>query len=421
MKVAFSLARRLEDTVVGAIVERGHELVARFREGDDVTALVGRLLPDVLVVSADDDRLNRSVLTACDEAGVRLVALLDGERSRRLAASLGVYDVVSVDASIDDLDELVIGGPVVGRAGPRAGGVVAVWGPSGAPGRTTVAVTIAHELARTGASVALIDADTIGAAVAPALGMLDEAPGLAAACRLAGQDALSADELDRVAREHPVDSGRLAVLTGITRSSRWPELSSERVSRTLEVCRSWVDHVVVDVGFSLEDDEEISSDLFAPRRNAATIASLRAADRVVAVGAADPIGVSRFIRAHADLREVVGAVPVDVVMNRVRSATVGVGAGHQLVTTLRRFAGVDDVVLVPNDVRTADTALLEARPMGEVSPRSAAVAELRRYARAHLVTAPEAGAGGRPAARRARAEGRERHRAGPESWRRRSA
>ena len=299
--------------------------------------------------------------------------------------SLGVYDVVSIDAPIDDLDELVVGGAVSARAVARAGGVVAVWGPSGAPGRTTVAITIAHELARSGASVALVDADTVGSSVAASLGMLDEAPGLAAACRLAGQDALTTDELERVARDHPVDAGRLAVLTGISRSSRWPELSADRVARTIEVCRTWVDHVVIDAGFSLEDDEELSSDLFAPRRNAATIASLRAADRIVAVGASDAIGVTRFIRAFSQLRDVVGETRIDTVMNRVRSATVGVGAGHQLTTTLRRFGGIADPVIVPNDQRTADSAVLEARPMGEVSPRSAAVAELRRYVRAHLV------------------------------------
>jgi MinD-like ATPase involved in chromosome partitioning or flagellar assembly len=400
MRIAFAVDRALEDAVIGALVERGHTLVARFADGDDVPALVGPLSPDVLVVSADGRRLTRPILAACDDAGIRLVALLDGEASRRLAVSLGVYDVVSVDAPIDELDELVVGTSVVARAVERSGGIVTVWGPSGAPGRTTIAITIAHELARSGATVALVDADTVGSSVAALLGMLDEAPGLAAACRLAGQDALTTDELERVARDHPVDAGRLAVLTGISRSSRWPELSADRMTRTLEVCRTWVDHVVIDAGFSLEDDEELSSDLFAPRRNAATIASLRAADRIVAVGAADPVGVTRFIRAYADLRELAGETRVDTVMNRVRSSTVGVGAGHQLTTTLRRFGGVEDAILVPNDSRTADASVLEARPMGEVSPRSAAVAEVRRYVRGHVLPPTDRRATTRRSARR---------------------
>src|SRR5665811_2305442 len=93
------------------------------------------------------------------------------------------------------------------------------------------------------------------------------------------------------------------VLTGIGRPSRWPELSAQRVAATLQQCRLWVDFTVVDSGFSLEHDEEISSDLFAPRRNAASITALREADRVIAVGAADPVGLSRFLRAHVARRK----------------------------------------------------------------------------------------------------------------------
>ena len=51
-----------------------------------------------------------------------------------------------------------------------------------------------------------------------------------------------------------------------------------------------VDPVLDERGFSpLERDEEIVSDLDGPRRNAATLAALAAADLVVAVVAADPV------------------------------------------------------------------------------------------------------------------------------------
>ena len=148
-----------------------------------------------------------------------------------------------------------------------------MWGPAGAPGRTTTAIALAAELAAAGLRVALVDADTIGAAVAPSLGLLDEAPGLAAACRLAAAGALTGAELDRVAQRYRCARGELLVLTGIGRPARWPELSADRVTKVLEQCRSWADHTVVDTGFNLEADEEIVSDLFAPRRNAATLAA----------------------------------------------------------------------------------------------------------------------------------------------------
>ena len=72
------------------------------------------------------------------------------------------------------------------------GTVVTVWGPGGAPGRSSLAIAIAAELGAAGVYTALGDADTHGASIAPALGLLDEAPGFAAACRLAGAGALTA-------------------------------------------------------------------------------------------------------------------------------------------------------------------------------------------------------------------------------------
>src|SRR3954447_4820088 len=53
------------------------------------------------------------------------------------------------------------------------GRVVAVWGPTGAPGRSTVAVALASELAQLGVSALLVDADVYGGVVAQLLGLLD--------------------------------------------------------------------------------------------------------------------------------------------------------------------------------------------------------------------------------------------------------
>ena len=70
------------------------------------------------------------------------------------------------------------------------GRVVAVWGPTGAPGRTTVAVGVADEAARLGVSTLLVDADVYGGVVAQVLGLLDESPGLAGAARQASAGGL---------------------------------------------------------------------------------------------------------------------------------------------------------------------------------------------------------------------------------------
>ena len=87
------------------------------------------------------------------------------------------------------------GSPVADHPQAQRGSVLAVWGPTGAPGRTTVAATLADELARLGSASLLVDADVYGGVVAAMLGLLDESPGFAAACRQAAASRLGPETL----------------------------------------------------------------------------------------------------------------------------------------------------------------------------------------------------------------------------------
>ncbi len=147
----------------------------------------------------------------------------------------------------------------------------------------------------------------------------------------------------------------------------------------LDHCRAWVDDIVVDVAASLERDEEIVSDLDGPRRNAATHAALAAADLVVAVVSGDPVGVSRFVRAHADLRAAVGATPVRVLVNKTRAAALGLDARGQLRRTLERYIGLDEIWFAPWDPKATDAAILAAEPVARVAGRSALSGAVRRF------------------------------------------
>ncbi|WP_146188093.1 AAA family ATPase [Mycetocola zhujimingii] len=398
-----------EDRVLPALLDRGHRVEIRVGEHADPVSVLEGATAAVLLISAAPDRLTARVLEWCDGHGVRIVAVTASDRDVRHARVLKLLEVVSSDAPIDDFDALVRGRVIdrpVARTRER-GSVLVVWGPAGAPGRTTVAITLAAELAAAGRSVVLIDADTHAASVAPALGLLDESPGFAAACRLAGKDGLSVAELERISQSYPIGAEPLRVLTGITRAYRWPELSAERVRRTLDACRAWVDYVVVDTGFSLENDEEISTDLFAPRRNAATLTCIDAADEVIAVGAADPIGLQRYLRAHGDLLERAIGIPVTTVINKVRSGSVGLNPSGQVRATLQRFGGIDDPVLIPHDEKGTDAALLAGRALRDASPRSSALAALRRFTTSRILPPPE-----EPVTRRSRRGARARQRIG---------
>ncbi|WP_314096152.1 P-loop NTPase [Microbacterium foliorum] len=360
-------------------------------EGIRVVAVVapGRLLPlppgiDAVVVAATRGALTPEVVTACDRAGVRLVPLGDGEA--RVLARYGLAAPLPADATGWEVaTALAADHPETTEpesSPPHR--VTVVWGPAGAPGRSTVAIQLAVELTRVGRRTALIDADTVAPSLALLLGLGDDAPGIAAACRRADLGSLDADELTRLSAVLETSAGEVEVLGGINRPSRWPELGADRLRATLGACRTWSEETVVDVASAFDADDEATFDLAGPRRHAATVAALQEADTIVAVASADPLGISRFIREHAELRRLTDPVPVSVVVNRVRPGPLGIDARGQVRRTLERLAGITAVEFLPFDQRAADAALLHARPMADLTPRSALVSGIRRLVASRL-------------------------------------
>lgn len=271
----------------------------------------------------------------------------------------------------------------------QEGQVIVVWGP-GSPGRSTLAVNLAAELAGPLSRVVLIDADTVGASLAQALAVLDEAPGLAAAARVADQDGLDERGLLRLAPE--VRPG-LLLLSGLPRADRWPEIRDSALADVIEVARRHAAHVVVDVAAGAEQDEELAFDTQAPRRHGATLTALESADRVVVVGAGDPIGLQRLVRA-LDTLTTLTAAPREVVVTRVRPGPVGPDPQRRIREALDRFAGVRSVHLVPEDRESLDLALLHGRALVEVCPTGAARTSIRALAERIAGREPTPGRGG---------------------------
>ena len=401
-RIALVLDRATEQRMLADIVDCGHSVVTRVDTALEFLETLSHGQPHVAVVSGRRESLTGQLIAACDERGIRIVAIAASEQERRHAGSLGLYETVATPCDWAEIEDLLVSGVVVPlRVGDRhftggalsAGSVIAVWGPSGAPGRTTLAINIAAEIAAAGHTVVLADVDTYSASIAPRLGMLDEAPGFAAACRLAGSDSLNQSELERIAARYNSPKGAFWVLTGLGRPSRWPELSTERVTRTIDTLRHWVDYVVLDTGFNLESDEELSSDLLAPRRNAATVTALRAADHVVACGLADPIGMARFLRSWVDLAEVTIGGSVSVVINQVRASALGLNPRGQVLRTLKLLGNIDSAVLVPHDQVALDNSVLTGHTLRDSNPKSPARVSIRRFVLDELIVA----AAGEPA------------------------
>ncbi|REF37550.1 AAA family ATPase [Thermasporomyces composti] len=402
---------RWESDLVAALERSslGLDVVRRCVDLPDLLATAQSGQARAVLLSADLRRLDRDAVARLFAEGVAVVGVVtpgDRQGEERLRR-LGVATVVPADAPADVLANAVAEAvelsqktqrvPDFAVANPRAampvpppmpepppyetatgtGQLIAVWGPAGAPGRTSVAVTLATELSLFGVPTLLADADVYGGVVAQVLGILDEAPGLAAACRSANNGTLDLPALARHAREV---MPRLRVLTGIPRADRWPELRASALEQVWGLARQLAAAIVVDCGFCLEQDEEISFDTAAPRRNGATLTTLEAADTVIAVGAADPVGLQRLIRGIEELRETIPGVNLRVVANLVRKGPVGGDAESQIREALRRYAGVEGVVCVPYDRASFDTALAQGRTLAEVAPKSIARPPLRALA-----------------------------------------
>ena len=426
LPVLTAVAGAWEALMVSALEQArsGVVVVRRCVDLADLLAAASTGQARAVLLSADLRRLDREALARLERAGLGVVGMApssEPDQADRLQA-LGVRHVLAADApaseivtavlaAVRELEERAANGRGNGRAGPydrglgdpgaalasapRAlppqddgpagvslerslGRVIAVWGPTGAPGRTTVAVTLAAELAEIDPGGALlVDADTYGSSVAQSLGVLDDAPGVAAACRAASAGTLDATLLARLA---PAVSPGFRVLTGITRADRWPELGAAGLEVIWQVSREVAAWTVVDCGFSLERDEEVLHDTTTPRRNAATLTALAAADVVLAVGAGDPIGLQRLVRSLGDLAEVRVDVRPRVVVTRVRAGAVGTSPRRRIAAALGRYAGIHDAVLVPDDRAGCDAALLLGRSLTENARSSPARLALARLA-----------------------------------------
>jgi len=352
--------RRLDRDAISRLAVTGVAVVGLVDPGDDEAERRLRQLgvAAVLPANAGATRISAAIVQAVAE--VRTART----RHAHTAGSEGRDGLADPRAALPDLDTPIPPpSPAAGR-----GRVVAVWGPTGAPGRSTVAVGIADEAARLGVPTLLVDADAYGGTIAQLLGLLDESPGLAAACRVAANGQLDTAGLARLGwTVQPM----LRVLTGIVRAERWTELRPSSIEVVLGQARHLARLTVADCGFSLERDEEVAFDTMAPRRNGSTLALLRAADTVVCVGGADPVALQRLIRAIAEVQELLpGRMPL-IVVNRVRKVVVPGTPRQAIATALARYAGVTDVVFLPHDGAAVDAALGAGRTLAEVAPDSA--------------------------------------------------
>jgi len=351
---------------------RDLRVVRRCADLAETLGVVTAGLGDVVLIDLAVRGLSRDALADLMDAGTAVVGIAHPGAAG--STTLGLRHVVDADAPVADVARTLLAAldpdepaadawvpPDAETDGPR-GRMIAVWGPLGAPGRSTLAANLAHEAALGGTSTILVDADTYGPALAQILGILDESPGLVAACRASSRGTLDAEAVAALVPDvHP----QLRFLSGIGVAARWPEVRDSSLEGVWDALRAAGSLIVVDAGFCLEEDEELSYDTMAPRRNTATTSALAHADAVVAVVGADPVSITRLLREAERLAEL-GVDRPHVVVNR-HASPVPVDRVRELVASRLPVASV---TVLPDDPATCRRAAWDGSLLSEAGPRT---------------------------------------------------
>ncbi len=377
-----------------AVLEATRDVVVLKRcvDVDDLLATASTGQVDAALVALEAPGLDAAAVEHLARHRVRVIAVRDGSGegaadAARMRASRSGLRVVLAEAALDRLPTLLcepagepVGEPVPAstsddapppptreagtgaRSGP--GRVIVVWGPRGAPGVTTVAITMAAVLAARERTTWLVDADPHGGCVAQQLGVTDEASGLLVAARLAAAGML-ADRIETAARSL---GSHLRLVTGLPRPDRWVEVRDGVVEHLLELAAGDGD-VVVDAGSGLERDVAADGRL---GRAALTIGALGAADEIVVVGSAEPVGLARLARALVTVTDIAGETPIQVGVNRFR-ASLGWSAG-EITGMVEGYARVRGVHFLPEDRPAVDRAVVTGQTVAGQPDSSLAVA-----------------------------------------------
>jgi len=340
--------------------------VAQCLAADQLLELVHSHQVDAAVVAWTLHRLTDAVLDQLERPGLTLVLLVPDPDDDRWAHRAG--PVLAIDTDPQTVRESIIAGrpgarsvsrplpadqhvplKLVDRVQPSHGGVIAVAGGAGSPGRTTLAINLAVALGAA-APTALVDLDLC----APALAAYVDVDPSRNVCTLAhavGDDPRAwgdalADELQ------PLDSAaaHTSVLCGPPKREMRTSVSAALVERLVDELSRRYQWVILDVG-----PEWLGIDGVATSHRAA----LARAEHLILVSAADLVGLWHARTALDQLQRLLGiaSTRVNLVLNRHDSHF------HHTREEVDWHLGAPVAAVIPLDHAGMQRAIADQRPV----------------------------------------------------------
>ncbi len=320
-------------------------------QGGDIDALISAGVP----VWLDDQTVRESVAR-----GIRVVSVTNDPVTRLHMERLGSL-VVPADTSPDEILRACRDEGLQSEAAETTrhalsfdGRLVAVWGPKGSPGRTSIAIELAAEIAKSEPATLLIDGDLYGGDIAQLLGLAEEVPTVVWASRMAAKNELDGRSLRESVRR-PFRGGP-SVLSGVKRPDLWAEVSDHGWRELLSVAKNAFRFVVCDLSFCLEPAAGAYVEASLGRNRVAR-ETVTLADHAVAVCKGDAIGVTNFLWSFNDLQDLSSSDPL-LIVNKARSRTA-----REIKDLLKMHTGFSPVAFVPERVRDFERAVATARPV----------------------------------------------------------
>jgi len=359
----------VEPAIVQLSAGASLRIIRRCLDAADLLAVASIELQTPAVLSAGLPRLTNEVVAILQANNRKVIGLAHTPADIEQLRALGILSVVTTqtpELTLTDLIEVLqeIAIPIRGswetgawqerqesianeeRPEPvkaltndkNTGQVLSIWGPPGAPGRTTAALAIARLIAATGKTVCVIDADTVGPAIALLFGVVEDASGIVVAARYAQRKSLRNDSLLTVVRN--VADG-IGIIGGVSRPDRWEELHPYSFRDVLKTCRSTFDYTCVDLGAGV-DPRGSDGEFFESQRFSVATAGLREADAVLAISLATPLGISRLLNSLSLVCNLAGK---DIAI-AIRPHD-GVDT-HEAITTLRSYGCAQEMFEMPS-------------------------------------------------------------------------
>lgn len=345
------------------------ELVLRCVDRLEALACIRGSSLDLLVALGPVPWFDYQCVEEARQAGIRLVGYAADPIQAEMLEVAG-FKLIELEDPLEtlfDADE-----QEVAPSAPRPSGkVIAVWGPKGAPGRTTVAVELAATLAQTEPMTLLADADLYGGDVLQLLGIAEELAGLVPFARSAARGELRTDSWTADLKRN--GKGPM-LLPGLLRADLWSEVSPFGWQGVLEASRRDFTYSIFDVGFCLEGTQDAG---LLSGRNEVARSTTAAADTVIATFRADPVGLRSFFWAMDAERDLLARDRLLIVANRVRP-----GEEREIKTIVRRHLGRFPIAFIPDRPDHLARSVWKAEPLSDCFASSPIVEEIRRVAAA---------------------------------------